>query len=76
MSYRITREIRPDCQAIIFEWSDRQSEQELLRDFPPLQHLGAHAFRHHRLSGMVWYRRLWSGLAWARWNLTKKVYLK
>jgi hypothetical protein len=52
MSYRITREIRPDCQAIIFEWSDRQSEQELLRDFSQLKHLGRHAFRHHRLSAV------------------------
>lgn len=59
MSYNITREIRPDCQAIIFEWSDQQSQAELLRDFPNLKHLHAHAFRHHRLSGVAWYRRLW-----------------
>jgi hypothetical protein len=31
--YTISHEIFPDHQAITFEWSDRQSQQELFRDF-------------------------------------------
>ncbi len=57
-SYTITREIRPDCQAIIFEF-DQDSAQDLFRDFSQLKSLGAHAWRHRRLSSVVWYRRLW-----------------
>jgi hypothetical protein len=56
VSYRITREIRPDGDAIIFEWQDRQSEQELLRDFSQLQRLHKYAWRNRR--GVAWYRRL------------------
>ena len=36
MSYRITHEIKPGCQAIIFEF-DQDSAQDLFRDFSQLE---------------------------------------
>ena len=62
MSYTIKREVFRDHGAIVFEWRDRQSEQELLHDFTQLKRLPKHAWRHRRLSGVAWYYRLRSGL--------------
>jgi hypothetical protein len=39
-SCTITREVYLDHDAIVFAWHDRQSQQELLRDFSQLKHLG------------------------------------
>ena len=52
MSYRITHEIKPGCQAIIFEF-DQDSQAELFRDFSQQKHLHKYAWRHRR-------NRLWS----------------
>jgi hypothetical protein len=47
VNYKIIREIRPDCNAIIFEF-DQDSEAELHRDFSQLEHLGRYAWWHRR----------------------------
>jgi hypothetical protein len=40
---------------LLFLNLDQDTKKELFRDFPQLKHLGAHAFRNHRLSGVVWH---------------------